>query len=149
MQSKNESFESILNKYGKLTYTNKGMSMFPMLRPEKDTFTIVKKTETRCKENDVALFKTNGKYILHRVVEVYDDHYTFLGDNCINCEKNIKDEDILGILISYQKNGHIISINDPEYRIYVLFLRLFEKPRIMIKWFLAVFKKKIKGLFRF
>ena len=42
-----------------------------------------------------------------------------------------------------------VSINDPEYRIYVLFLRLFEKPRIMIKRFLAVFKKKIKGLFRF
>ncbi len=145
MQSKNEDFESVLNKYGKLTYTNKGVSMLPMLRPEKDVFTIVKKTEERCRVNDVALFKKDGKYVLHRIVEVFDNHYTILGDNCVNCEKNIKDDDILGILVSFQRNGHTINIDDMEYKTYVFFLRLFEKPRIFIKRSLVALKRHLKS----
>ena len=149
MQSRNEDFESVLNKYGKFTYTNKGMSMFPMLRPEKDVFTIVKKAEERCKVNDVVLFKRNGKFILHRIVEVFDDHYSTLGDNCVNYEKNIKDEDILGILVSFQKNGHTINTDDIKYRIYVYFLRFFEKPRILMKRKLAALKRTVKQLLDF
>lgn len=84
------SFEDVLKKYGELTYICKGTSMLPMLRPEKDIFTVVKKTEARCKENDVVLFELNGKYILHRIVEVFDDHYMILGDNCVNYEKTLR-----------------------------------------------------------
>lgn len=140
------SFEDVLKKYGELTYICKGTSMLPMLRPEKDIFTVVKKTEARCKENDVVLFELNGKYILHRIVEVFDDHYTILGDNCVNYEKNIKDENILGILISFQRNGQIIRTSDTKYNIYIFLLRLFEKPRIVSKKLLAACKKRIKEL---
>lgn len=129
----NESFEDVLNQYGELTYTNKGTSMLPMLRPERDVFTIVRKGNDRCKENDVVLFKRNGKYILHRVVKVFDDHYTILGDNCISYEENVRDDDILGVLISFQREGKKVELNDPAYRLYVKQLRLFEKPRILMK----------------
>ncbi len=146
MQSKSEGFEEVLNKYGKLTYTNKGISMLPMLRPEKDAFTIVKKTEERCNENDVVLYKINGRYILHRIVKVFDDHYTILGDNCIRYEENIKDDDILGILTSFQRNGRLISVDDPRYRIYVFILRFLEKPRIIVRILIATVKRMIKKL---
>ena len=59
----NETFEEILKKFGKLTYTNQGVSMLPMLRPGRDAFTIEKK-EGRCKENDVVLFKMGKRYVL-------------------------------------------------------------------------------------
>ena len=127
------SFEEILKKEGKLTYSNVGNSMFPMLRSGRDIFTIVKKSDFRLKENDVALFKYNGKYLLHRVICVCDDSYTMRGDNCINSENNIKDSDVLGVLISFQRNGKRYSVGDKSYLLYVYLMRLFEKPRIILK----------------
>ncbi len=138
-------FEEILDEYGELTYTSKGTSMLPMLRPEKDIFTI-KKTEGRFKENDVVLFKRNGKHLLHRIVEVYDDHYTIMGDNCISCEENVKDEDILGVLVSFQRDGKKIELNDPVYRLYVRQLRILERPRVLMKWTLLTIKKTCKKI---
>lgn len=128
-----ENFNEILEKYGLLTYTNKGRSMMPMLRPGRDVFTIAKKPKERLKENDVILFCRDGRYILHRIVEVFEDHYTALGDNTIGYENNVTDDEILGVLISFQRNGKNISVNDLRYRIYVVFVRLFEKPRILLK----------------
>lgn len=148
MKEKN-SFEDILKKYGKLTYTCKGTSMLPMLRPNKDVFTIIQKQQERCKENDVVLFKMNERIVLHRIVEVFNDHYSALGDNCINYENNIKDENILGTLVSFQRNGKDIRINDVRYKIYVFILRFFEKPRIAIKRFLAALKKRFKNYLTF
>ena len=122
--------EDILNEYGELVYTCKGTSMMPMLRPQKDVF-VIHKIKGKCKENEVVLFKKNNNYVLHRVVEVFDDHYTMLGDNCITYEKNIKDEDILGVLKSFQRDGTIYTVDNLTYKIYVLFLRFFEKIRIL------------------
>ncbi len=142
----NSKFEEILDKYGELTYTNKGTSMLPMLRPEKDVFTI-KKTEDGYKENDVVLFKRNGRYLLHRIVKVFDDHYTIMGDNCVSCEENVRDEDMLGVLVSFQRDGKKIDVNDPLYRLYVRQLRFLERPRVLMKRTLLSVKKLIKKMF--
>ena len=139
-------FEEILEKEGKLTYFNYGVSMLPMLRPKKDTFTIVKKDGNRCKENDVVLFKLNGRYILHRVVEVYENHYTMLGDNCFTYEKSIGDDAILGVLTSFQRNGKTIDTADKRYQLYVKLLRIFEKQRVFIKSIVFLIKKKCKKI---
>ena len=143
----NKQIEDILNERGELTYTNRGTSMLPMLREKRDVFTIKKKTD-RCRENDVVLFKLNGKYILHRVVKVYADHYTMLGDNCESYERNIKEEDVIGVLVSFYRDGKSIKTDDQRYSIYVFFLRLFERPRILCKRMLSQFKRKIKSLIR-
>lgn len=138
------SFEELLNRDGKLTYTNVGESMYPMLRSNKDVFTIAKKTHERLKVNDVALFKLHDKYLMHRVVEVRGDSYTMLGDNCAYCEKNIKDDDILGVLVAFQRNGRVIKTDDRLYLLYVFVVRFFEKPRIIIKKTVMYIRKTIK-----
>ncbi len=140
-------FEEILDKYGTLTYTSRGNSMYPMLREKRDVFTIRKKTNQRFKENDVVLFKRNGDYILHRIVKVFDDHYTILGDNCISYEENIKDEDILGVLVSFRRNGKNVDTDNLLYQIYEFFIRLFEKPRIIRKKAVILTKRFIRRLF--
>jgi len=141
-------FEEILEKDGELTYFNIGTSMMPMLRPHRDVFTIEKRGNNRFKENDVILFELDGKYLLHRIVEVYDDHYTTIGDNCFSYEKNIKDHEILGILTSFQRNGKTYYSNDQKYLLYVLLVRAFEKPRILIKKRVFYWKKAIKSLMK-
>ncbi len=146
MLSMSESFEEVLDRYGELTYTNKGISMLPMLRPERDVFTVARIDDRRLKENDVILFKRNGRYILHRIVEVYDDHYTTMGDNCITCEENIRDEEILGVLTGFQRDGRGFDINDRSYRLYIRWIRSTEKGRIVLKKVLAKTKRMIKSL---
>ncbi len=60
-----------------------------------------------------------------------------LGDNCIAKEYGIRDEDILGVLTSFQHNGHTVSVSDWRYRLYSRGWVFFQPVRI--------FYKRVKG----
>ena len=91
------SFEEELNKKGILVYTNKGNSMYPLIRQGKDVL-IIKKCNTRLKKMDVPLYKReSGQYVLHRIVKVNSNDYVIRGDNTYSNETGIKDEQILGV----------------------------------------------------
>ena len=112
--------EEYLKEHGSLTYRNVGTSMMPLLKQGRDVFTLTKKTDERCKKNDVALYKRNDHvYVLHRIVEVREHDYVFLGDNCVRREFGIRDEDILGVMTSFTHKGKNYRVNDPKYKIYV------------------------------
>jgi len=111
-------YEEELDRKGAFTYTCSGVSMLPMLRQRKDLFTIRKK-QGRCKKYDVVLYKRqSGAYVLHRVVKVCEKDYVILGDNCLNKECGIKDEDIIGIMTSFVRDGKEYSASHKGYRIY-------------------------------
>ena len=111
--------EESLAKNGFLTYRIRGVSMQPMLRQGRDLFTVVPKGTERCKKYDVVLYRRpSDPYVLHRIIEVLPDSYVIRGDNCIVKEYNIKDEDILGVLTSFQLNGRTISVSDWRYKLY-------------------------------
>ncbi len=110
--------ESYLREHGELTYHNKGVSMLPMLKAGRDLFHLQAKSAARCKKYDVVLYKRGRSYVLHRIVEVRPNDYVILGDNCINKEYGITDENILGVLTSFVRNGHEISVDDPIYQVY-------------------------------
>ena len=60
-------FEQELERKGNITYTCQGFSMLPLLRQQRDLFTITKKQD-RCRKYDVALYKrADGAYVLHRI----------------------------------------------------------------------------------
>ena len=113
------SFEEELERSGKLVYTTVGTSMNPMIKQDRD-LSIIEKPKGRLKKYDVAFFKRpNGQYVLHRVVKVLDDGYVILGDNCVNKEFNIKETQILGVLVSLVRNGKEVDLNSFGYKIYV------------------------------
>ena len=98
-------FEQELERKGTITYTCRGVSMLPLLRQQKDLFTITKR-QGRCRKYDVALYKrADGAYVLHRIVKVLPDGYVFLGDNCLNKEYGITDQDVLGVMTSFVRDG--------------------------------------------
>lgn len=112
-------FEKELERKGTITYTCKGVSMLPLLRQKRDLFTVTKR-QGRCKKYDVALYRrADGAYVLHRVVKVCEDGYVILGDNCLNKEYGIKDEDILGVMTSFVRDGKEYSVDAWLYRVYV------------------------------
>ncbi|MGN0619635.1 MAG: S24/S26 family peptidase [Ruminiclostridium sp.] len=127
-------FEQELERKGKLTYICVGVSMLPLLRQRKDIITIEKK-QGRCKKYDVALYKRpNGSYVLHRVVEVREKDYVILGDNCLNKEYGITDENILGVMTSFVRGGREYSVNNGLYLFYSkLWYALYPMRRLMKK----------------
>lgn len=113
------SFEEELERSGKLVYTTVGTSMNPMIKQDRD-LSIIEKPKGRLKKYDVAFYKRpNGQYVLHRVVKVLDDGYVILGDNCVNKEFNIKETQILGVLVSLVRNGKEVDLNSFGYKLYV------------------------------
>lgn len=115
-------YEEYLEKNGTLTYTNVGVSMLPMIKQRRDIFTITKKTCGRFKKYDVVLYRRPpSHYVLHRIVEVRENDYVILGDNCLNKEYGIKDEDILGVLTSFVRNGKEYTVEDKGYLRYARF----------------------------
>ena len=113
------SYEDYLREHDALTYTNVGVSMLPLLRQGRDLFTVRRKGSERCKAGDVVLYRRPpDRYVLHRVIEVRENDYVILGDNCIAKERGIKDEDILGIMTSFVRNGRQHSTDEAGYRFY-------------------------------
>ncbi len=106
------------NEY--LTYHFSGVSMRPMLRQEKDLVTIRRYDGRGLRKYDVAMYERIGskQYVLHRVVEVRPGSYTFLGDNCLNKEKNISESMIVAVLDSFIRDGKQISVNSLLYKAY-------------------------------
>lgn len=133
MAEKTVSIREYLEENGVLTYTNKGVSMMPMLRQGRDLITVVKKGPERCKKYDVILFdRSPTEHVLHRVVEVREEGYGVLGDNCWNVE-SVREDQIYGVLQSFVRNGRKISLNDIRYIAYSR-LRVLFYPLRKLRW---------------
>ena len=114
-------FAAYLKDNGSLTYWNRGVSMRPLIRQERDHFTLVPKPEGRCKKYDVVLYRRkNGAYVMHRILKVRDKDYGIRGDNTYRMEYGITDADILGVMTEFSRDGgKWIPVTDPGYLFYV------------------------------
>jgi hypothetical protein len=111
-------FEDYIERYGSLTYRNKGTSMMPLLRQGRDLFTIVKKGPERCRKYDVVLYKdAKGHHILHRVIKVVPEGYIIRGDNTYRNEFRT-DAEIIGVMTGLTRDGREISTEDLFYKLY-------------------------------
>ena len=117
--SRETTFEQLLEDQGYLVYTNVGVSMMPLLRQGKDLMIIRKRPEGRLKPMDAVLFRRdNGQYVLHRIVKLLPDGYDILGDNCLKSEY-VREEQVLGVLSAVERNGRRIESDSRRNRLYV------------------------------
>lgn len=115
----NSTFEEVLAKNGKLTYTNVGDSMMPLIRQDKDLL-IIEPVHGRLKKYDVPLYRRDsGQYVLHRILKVRREDYVICGDNRWRKEYGITDRHIIGILTGIVRDGKTISVTDKKYLLYV------------------------------
>lgn len=114
-----KTFEELLSQDGFLVYTNVGGSMLPLLRQRRDIIEIRKKEPGRCQRYDVVLYKRGDKYILHRILKVLPEGYIIAGDNNTFVETDIRDENILGVMVRVIRDGKSITMDNWKYRLYV------------------------------
>ena len=132
--------------HGRILRTNKGVSMMPLIRENRDVM-IIEKVEGRLKKYDAPLYKRGDEYVLHRIVKVRADSYDIIGDNCINVERGITDEQIIGVLSGVIRDGKTISADSFKYKLYchlwcdLLFIRIGILKLVNI---FRVIKRKIK-----
>ncbi len=141
-------FEDELNSHGVLVYTNVGTSMMPLIGNHRDILTISKRPEGRLKKYDVAFFHRGEKYILHRVIRVKKDGYNIVGDHQYCIERNVKEEQILGVLTKVVRDGKEIPLHGFRYWTYVRLWCWFYPVRALILRFLTytgIIIRRIKG----
>ncbi len=126
-----------------------GISMRPMLREHRDV-AVIERVNRKLKKNDVPLYRRAGcdKLVLHRILKVTDNGYVIRGDNLYQNEYDVTDDDIVGVLKAFYREGKYYDCATSKiYHIYIVLNRL-SYPiryswRIKIKPFLAKIKHLI------
>ena len=98
----------------------RGVSMLPMLRQGRDAVELAPLPE-RLKKYDLPVYQLpGGKYVMHRVVDVKDDHYICNGDNLVEME-TVYHHQMVALVSAFTRDGRRVEIDDPRYRAYYRF----------------------------
>ena len=145
-----ENTELVLNALetnGEFISRTRGVSMRPLFRQGKDLVVITKPTR-ELKKGDVPLYKRR-KYdflVLHRILEVKEDHYVIRGDNTYSLEHVPKDF-VVGVLKEFYRNGKYVNCETSKgYKLYVKFINLIYPLRFLWAKIIRPFLAKIKHL---
>lgn len=114
-----KSIKEILDRTGIYTGLTMGSSMWPLIHQQRDNIIVVK-SKGRLKKYDVPVYCTkSGRYIMHRIVAVREDHYVIIGDNLLKREY-VTDDMICGVLAGFYKDGkrYIDCQNSKAYKFY-------------------------------
>ena len=118
-QSGQSSLAETLNERGFVVATPAGMSMWPMLHHRRDSV-VIRPAAGKLQRHDVALFRRlSGQLVLHRIIAVPGETYTFCGDNQWIPEQGIRQSQILGRLEGFYRGGVYVACSAPVYRLYV------------------------------
>lgn len=122
-------------------FSPRGISMLPMLRQGKDSI-ILSTLPDKLKKYDIPLYqRDNGKYVLHRVVEV-GDTYTCIGDNQYTFEYGLRHDQMIGVVTAFTRGDKEHSVKEPGYQLYC---RVWHYSRPMRYFFFRV-KRKLRKL---
>ena len=125
-----------------------GISMRPMLREHRD-IVIIERVKRKLKKNDVPLYRRANcdKLVLHRIIKVTDNGYVIRGDNLFTNEYDVTDEDIVGVLKAFYRDGKYYDCATSKlYHIYIILNRIGYPFRYLWRIKTKPFLAKIKHL---
>ena len=123
-----------LEKNCSFTLIPRGTSMLPLIREGKDSV-ILSPLPYTVNVGDIILYKrTNGQFVLHRVIKKNKASYTMCGDNHTALEEGILKEQMIAIASGIIRDDEEITFS--ESKEYFLYTKK------------VVREKKVKNLFR-
>lgn len=107
-------YETELVKDGAIAFVPGGNSMWPTLKNRGQSVVVIKKEE-RLNLFDVAFYsREDGKFVLHRVIEVAEDGYITCGDSQFTQEA-VKEEKVFGKMAGFYKGKRYVDCSDEKY----------------------------------
>ena len=101
-------------------FSPRGISMLPMLRQGIDSV-VLSPVPEKLKKYDLPLYqRDDGKYILHRIVEV-GETYTCIGDNQFDFETGVRHDQVIAVVIAFTRGQRLHRVNELPYRLYCRF----------------------------
>lgn len=99
----------------------RGTSMYPLMRDRKDSFKLTK-IKDKLKKKDIVLYiRSNGDFVLHRIIKIKNGQYLITGDNQVSLE-TVNIEQMKGIVSEVHRKGKIIDCKKSiKYKCYVFF----------------------------
>ena len=98
-----------------VTICLEGDSMRPLIRRGKDPVTIIPLARP-LEKGDVVLFRLGERYIVHRVWKLEDGRVRTFGDNCWNPDPWIPENQVLGLVVKYARDGRGHRLDTPQAR---------------------------------
>lgn len=133
--------EQQLIEQGVYVSTTVGWSMWPMLRNRRDRIVVLPVGDRELKKYDLPLYRRpDGKYILHRIIGVKEDHYVIRGDNTF-LREYVPKEWVLGYVSEFYREGKHVSSSSRAYRFYIVAWRLVYPARWCFQFSLRVLRK--------
>ena len=114
-----------------VTFVPSGTSMLPFLDGKTDKVTLSPKP-LRLKKNDVAFYvrPKTGQPVLHRMIGfTKSGEYIFCGDNQLDYEYGIADDDILAVMTAFTHRGKEHQATERRYRFSIRLLWLKKRLR--------------------
>ena len=143
-------YKSEIEKNGVIGFVPGGISMWPILKNRGQSVVVKKKTE-RLKRFDVAFYqRTNGAFVLHRVMATTDEGYIMCGDSQLFYEV-VKEEQVFGVMEGYYSGQNYVECSNPKYLLKVekwykhKFIRKF---KLKIFYFIQKVKNRLIRIFR-
>ena len=148
---KHNDYKTELERNGVLAFAPGGNSMWPTLKDKKQTVMIVKKQDgQRFNKYDVALYqRKDGSYVIHRIMEVLDNGYNFMGDSLLDLEF-VPETAVLGLMTGFNKGKKFIEVTDKKYiKRYTRYFKRKRLRKIRLKFFFfrVAVKNKLKRIF--
>ena len=125
MDVRRATFEEELALHGRFVFTNVGRSMMPLLRENRDLMLIERRPTDedghplRLSRYDAVLYKRGERYILHRILKVLPEGYVICGDHNWRREYDVRDDQIIGVMTAFVRDGTETPVTDRRYMRYV------------------------------
>jgi len=133
-----------LDSGGSASFVTNGVSMKPMLDDGKNTVCIVKPVFP-LKKYDIPLYRrSDGAFVLHRIIKVTPDGYVCRGDHQIIKEYPVTDDMIIGVVTEYTKNGRAVRVKGLPHRLYAFIYVHTAYLRLYVRTFFIKLIRRIK-----
>ncbi len=140
--------EEILENGGSVSFMPNGQSMMPLIREGQDSV-IISPLLRKPQKYDAILYKrTNGQFVLHRIVKVKKNSYVLCGDNQFQYEYNVTDSMIIGLMTALKRDGQTVTPDNKEYAAYLKRLyarRVVKRIRYYTRRALSKIKRTVLG----
>jgi ABC-type bacteriocin/lantibiotic exporter with double-glycine peptidase domain len=110
--------EDTLGAGGTVTFTITGTSMRPLLISGRDQAILERRTD-QYRRGDIAFYKrTDGTFVLHRIVKFKGGEYTMCGDAQVALETDILPSQIIARATGFIRKGKSVSTGRLSYQLY-------------------------------